>query len=164
MTMLAKILPASANNDYRGGPAAFYAFIVLCILYTGRSLIHFLKDDSGVNSIASFIYFGGTPDPDKLIYMYSSLWGSQQLLTVSIFWVVAFRYRNLLPFMYIMVIIELLMRLVPRMLHGIGPEYFEHTPPGSMGNLPLLVIACVMLLLSLRQRENPASAVDDGTS
>ena len=43
MTMLAKILPNSANNDYRGIPTAFSTFIVLCILNTGRSLIHFLK-------------------------------------------------------------------------------------------------------------------------
>ncbi len=163
MTFVEKILPASANNDYRGSPIAFYAFIVLSILYTGRSLIHFLKNDSGVNSIASFINFGGTPDPDRLVYMYSSLWGSQQLITVAIFWLVACKYRTLLPCMYLMVIFELLLRFIPGRLHQIGPEYFEHTPPGSAGNLPLLLVACVMLILSLRQRQTPRSAVDDGS-
>ena len=89
MTFLEKILPASANNDYRGSPIALYTFIVLCTLYTGRSLIHFLKEDSGVNSIASFMY---------------------------------------------------------------------------SGKLPLLIVACLMLFLSLRPGAPPRSAGDDGSS
>ena len=40
-----------------------------------RSLVHFLKDDSGVHSIATIITFPGTPDPNNVIYMYSALWG-----------------------------------------------------------------------------------------
>jgi hypothetical protein len=50
----------------------------------GRSLIHFLKADSGVNSIATIVLFPGDLDPNNVIYMFSSLWGTQQLITVVI--------------------------------------------------------------------------------
>jgi hypothetical protein len=38
-----------------------------------RSTVHFLKPDSGVNSIASIRVFEGTPDPNHIIYMFSAI-------------------------------------------------------------------------------------------
>lgn len=54
------ILPRQADNDYRGGPVPFYVFCVMTAVMLFRSTVHFLKDDSGVNSIASIIVFEGS--------------------------------------------------------------------------------------------------------
>ena len=43
----------------------------------GRSLIHFLKNDRGANSIATLVTFSGSSDPNQVIYMFSSLWGTR---------------------------------------------------------------------------------------
>jgi hypothetical protein len=51
------IFPKQANNDYRGGAIPFYGFCLLLPLNLFRSTVHFLKDDSGVNSIASIKLF-----------------------------------------------------------------------------------------------------------
>lgn len=154
-TVLQKLFPATANNDYRGSPVALYTLCVFGLMFTFRSLVHYLKDDSGVNSIASIMVFPGNPDPNNVIYMYSSLWGSQQLITLAILALVLWRYRTLIPFMYLMIIAETLMRLSMRWLHPLTPEFFERTPPGVTANLPILFIAGVMLLLSLRETNNP---------
>ena len=159
MSILEKILPRQANNDYRGSPIALYTFCLLATVMLVRSLIHFLKADSGTHSIATLITFSGTPDPNPVIYMYSSLWGTQQMITVLLYALVLLRYRNLLPLMYLLFIVEILFRLSVSTLHPLGDDYFARTPPGKIGNLPLLVLAGVMLVLSLRERSTGSRQV-----
>lgn len=151
MTVLQKLLPPTANNDYRGSRIAFFCLCAFGVLFTGRSLIHYFKEDGGANSIASIITFPGTPDPDTVIYLIFSMWGGQQLVTVAILGVVLWRYRSLIPFMFLMIVAEQLLRIGAGLLHPLTPDYFEHRPPGGIANLPLLLIAAVMLVLSLRQ-------------
>lgn len=153
MTVLEKIFPSTANNDYRGSRIAFYGLCAFAILFTGRSLIHYFKEDGGANSIASIITFPGTPDPDTVIYLIFSMWGGQQLVTVAILGVVLWRYRSLIPFMFLMIVAEQLLRIGAGLLHPLTPDYYEHRPPGGVANLPLLLIAAVMLVLSLRERK-----------
>ncbi len=150
MSVLEALLPRQANNDYWGGPVPLYTFWVLATVMLGRSLIHFLKDDSGVNSIATIVSFTGSPDPNPVIYMFSSLWGTQQLITVLIYAVVLLRYRNLVPLMYLLFIIEAVLRMMVGTIHPLGEEYFARTPPGKIGNLPMLALAAIMLFLSVR--------------
>jgi hypothetical protein len=144
------LLPRRASNDYRGSPIALYAFCLIAALMLFRSLVHFLKDDSGVHSIATIVTFSGSPDPSQVIYMFSSLWGTQQLIVVLIYAVVLLRYRNLVPLMYALLIVEVLLRMAVGMIHPLTEDYYLRTPPGKLGNLPLLLVSAVMLLLSLR--------------
>lgn len=154
MSLAEGLLPREANNDYRGSPIALYTFCVLTAIVLGRSLIHFFKSDSGVNSIATFITFSGDPDPNRLIYMFSALWGTQQLLTVFVFAVVLLRYRNLLPLMYVLLILEACFRMTVGGLHPVGEEYYLRTPPGKLANLPLLFVSGLMLYLSLPRNDS----------
>ena len=122
-------------------------------IYTFRSFMHFLAQDGGINSIASIIIFPfaeGAADPNNVIYLFASLWGSAQLLTLFIFYICMWRYRNLLPLLWLTVVIEVPMRMAAATMHPLSAPYYEHVPPGATSNLPLLAIACIMLLLSLR--------------
>ena len=150
MSALETLLPREANNDYRGGPAPLYVFCLLSAVMLVRSLIHFFKDDSGVNSIATIVTFSGTPDPNNVIYMFSALWGTQQLITVLIYGVVLLRYRNLVPLMYVVFILEVVFRMTVGSLHPLTEDFYARTPPGKLGNLPLLLVSGSMLVMAIR--------------
>ena len=149
---LTRLFPQQANNDYRGSKIALFVFPIIALVILGRSLIHFLKSDSGVNSIATIITFEGTPDPNQVIYLFASLWGSQQLIMALLYGLVLLRYRALIPLMYLLLAIEICFRLISGILHPLTEIYYLQTPPGSAGNIPVLIITFILLLLALRQR------------
>ena len=125
-------------------------------IYTFRSFMHFLAADSGINSIASIIIFPfaeGAPNPNNVIYLFASLWGSAQLITLAIFYVCMWRYRNLLPLLWLTVVVEMPMRMAAGTMHPLSAPYYEHVPPGAVSNLPLLAIASIMLVLSLQTKK-----------
>ena len=150
MTVLDVLIPRAADNNYRGGRVPLYFFYALVAVTTFRSWVHFLKDDSGVNSIASIVLFSGTPDPNHVVYMFSSLWGSQQVIMVMLYLIVLVRYRNLIPLMWALMVVEVVFRLSVGFIHPLTPEYYVRTPPGKIGNLPLLLVSGVMLALAVR--------------
>jgi hypothetical protein len=155
MTLIEKLFPKQANNDYQGSVIAQYTFYLLIGIYTFRSFMHFLADDGGINSIASITVFpfaAGAADPNNVIYLFASLWGSAQILVLFIFFICMWRYRNLLPLLWLTVVIEVPMRMIAGTLHPLNASYYEHVPPGSTSNLPLLATACIMLVLSLRHK------------
>ena len=152
MTLIEKVFPKQANNNYQGSVIAQYGFYLLMAIYTFRGFMHFLADDGGINSIASIIIFPfmeGAPDPNNVIYLFASLWGSAQLVTLFIFYICIWRYRNLLPLLWLTVVIEVPMRMISGTLHPLDSTFYEHVPPGATGSLPLLAVAIIMLVLSL---------------
>lgn len=162
MPALSALLPRHASNDYRGRPVALYAFCVIALMIAGRSLVHLLKDDSGVHSIATILAFPGDPDPDRVIHLYSALWGGQQLVMVLVYAVVLLRYRNLVPLMYALLIVELGLRMLAGALHPLGPEYYMRPPPGGRMNLPMTGLCALLLWLSLPRGE-PQDVTEAGS-
>jgi hypothetical protein len=75
-----------------------------------------------------------------------ALWGSAQLVYAIIQLVVVWRYRSLVPFMYLLLIVETLLRML---VGHMKPVTFAHTPPGAIGNWVTLPLAALMLVLSL---------------
>jgi hypothetical protein len=82
---------------------------------------------------------------DGIIFAFA-LWGSSQLLFAIIQLLVVFRYKSLIPFMYLMLILETLLR---KLVGIMKPVTFAHTPPGAISNQILLPLAAVMLIWSL---------------
>jgi hypothetical protein len=57
------------------------------------------------------------------------------------------RYRNLIPFMYLLLIIE----YAGRILLGLWkPLVVSHIPPGAFGDYIMVPLASLMLILSLK--------------
>ena len=137
------LLPAKVDNVLRGSQIPLYVFALLAILGTVRSLIHVFSSDGGAGSIAGMDLT--VQGADGIIFAFA-LWGSSQLLFALIQLLVVFRYRSLVPFMWVMSALEVLLReLVGKM----KPVTFAHTPPGAIGNQILLPLAVFMLVLSL---------------
>jgi hypothetical protein len=104
--ILNKLFPESANNDFRGYKIALWGFIAFTLLMTWRSIIHMLFEQYGFHEIANFTMIAGDPDPMILIYRFFSLWGFAQLIFCFVCWVVIFRYRALIPLMYLLWLFE----------------------------------------------------------
>ena len=156
MSILTRVFPVNANNDYRGSPIAFWVLCLFGGLFTFRSLIHYFKADGGANSIASIVTFPGTPDPDAVIYLVFSLWGGVQILLTLFVFLVLWRYRTLIPLMFLVIAADMLLRIGASTLHPLTPDFYEHRPPGGVMNVPLLVLAFTMFFLSLRESKNSA--------
>jgi hypothetical protein len=140
---LETLLPTQADNTIRGMKLPFYVFAAIAVLSTVRSCIHLLAPDGGAGSIAGMDL--AVPGAAGIIFAFA-LWGSAQLIYAIIQLVVVFRYRSLVPFMYLLLILETLLRtLVGRM----KPVTFAHTPPGAIANQIILPLAVVMLALAL---------------
>ena len=137
------LLPSSVDNTIRGTRIPFYIFALYAIVSAVRSCIHLLSPDGGAGTIAGMDL--SVAGADGIVFAFA-LWGSSQLLFAIIQLLVVFRYKSLVPFMYLMLILEVLLReLVGKM----KPVIFAHTPPGAIGNQIILPLAVLMLMLSL---------------
>lgn len=142
-TILETLLPTKIDNTIRGTKLPFYLFALYTIVSTVRSLIHLLAPDGGAGSIAGMDL--SVPGADGIIFAFA-LWGSSQVLFAMIQLLVIFRYRSLVPFMYLMLEVEVLLR---QLVGHTKPVTFAHTPPGEILNHIILPLALAMLFLSL---------------
>lgn len=137
------LLPSSVDNTIRGTRIPFYIFALYAIVSAVRSCIHLLSPDGGAGTIAGMDL--SVAGADGIVFAFA-LWGSSQLLFAIIQLLVVFRYRSLIPFMYLMLILETLLR---KLVGFMKPVTFAHTPPGAIGNQIILPLAALMLVLSL---------------
>ena len=148
---LVSLLPSSANNNYEGNKYAIYGFYPLLAILIFRGLVHFLKEDAGLHDIATIIPFPiiDGMDPNNVIYLFGSLWGASQLIILFFYLIIFFKYRNLLHFIWITMIIDVLFRMISGTIHPLTPEYYINQPPGSIGNIYILIYSMSMFLLSI---------------
>jgi hypothetical protein len=142
--ILQKLFPAEVNSNARGHKLPLVVFSLIAVVSTIRSCIHLFAPDGGAGSIAGMDL--SVSGADGIIFAFA-LWGSSQLIYALIQLLVAFRYRSLVPFMYLLLILETLLRML---VGSMKPVAFSHTPPGALGNYIILPLALIMLVLSLR--------------
>ena len=143
--LLAKIMPATVDNHYSGHRAAWLVFCLVSVVSLARSLIHLLSPDGGAGTIAGIdLSQGGA---DSIIFAFG-LWGLSQLIYAFLQLLVAFRYRRLVPLMYLLLLLETAGRML---VGGAKPPILLHTPPGGIANYVMLPLAGAMLVLSLRE-------------
>lgn len=147
--MLDKLFPKQLNNDYKGHAIAKWVFVLLTIITIGRSLVHMFAADGGAQSIATIpLDTFSTSGADTVILIFA-LWGLSQLLIGFIYLIVLWRYQAFIPLMYLLIIIEYIMRIV---LGILKPIETTGTAPGGILNFILIPLALVLLFLSLRTK------------
>ncbi len=142
-TLLEKILPEQVNNEFRGYKFSAYSFLAVTIIFAARSLIHIFSPDGGAESIATIDL--SVEGANTIIGIFAQ-WGLSQMLMAVFFLVVYFRYKSLIPLMYIFIIIENAARI------GVGlfkPIETVGTAPGGIGSLILVPIAVILLIFSI---------------
>lgn len=146
-----RILPKRVDNEYTGHKLAAYIFCFIAVVGTVRSSIHLFAPDGGAGSIAGMDL--SVAGADGIVFAFG-LWGSSQILYAVIQLVVFFRYRALVPFMYLILVAEAALRMLVGFMK---PVHFAHTPPGGAANWVILPVGLVMLVLSLKaERANRA--------
>lgn len=105
-----------------------------------------LAPDGGAGSIAGMDLSieGAAAGAPGIIFAFA-LWGSAQLVYALLQLAVAFRYRSLVPFMYLLLLVETLLRML---VGHLKPVHFAHTPPGAYANYVMLPLSLLMLILS----------------
>lgn len=146
--MLEKILPRQVDNHYRGSQIALWAFAVITLVTLARSLVHMFAADGGAQSIATIPLDDFTENGAASVILTFALWGLSQLLLGLVYVVVLWRYRALIPLMYLLMIFEYAMRIV---LGELKPIETTGVAPGAIGDYIIIPLATFMLFLSLRQ-------------
>ena len=146
------LFPSRLNNRYEGSKIALYGLYPIFAMYIFRSLVHFLAENSGLVGIATIKQFPITEglDPNTIIYLFASLWGATQVSLVIILLILFIKYKNLIPLIYLICLLDQCFRLISGYLHPLGQDYYINTPPGVISNIPLLLYLIFMFYLSLK--------------
>lgn len=143
-----KILPHIVDNTFRGRKVALWFFYLITLITVIRSCIHIFKDDGGAQSIATIpLYTFTDAGATSVIFIFAYL-GLSQLMFGIIQVIVAFKYKSLIPLMYLMLVIEYGGRFFIsffRTIHTTGQA------PGGIGNKVLPIICLVMFFLSCNE-------------
>jgi hypothetical protein len=139
---LTVLLPVAADNTIHRMKLPVYVFTLLAVISTVRSCIHLLAPDGGAGSIAGMDL--SVAGANGIVFAFA-LWGSAQLVYALVQLAVALRYGSLVPAMYVLLIIETLLRIF---VGHMKPVAFLHRPPGAIGNYVILPLAVLMLVLS----------------
>ena len=140
------ILPKEINDDYKGRKIALYIFYLFTIVTVVRSLIHMFAPDGGAQSIATIPLDTYTTEAASTVILVFSLWGLSQLLMGIFYVIVNWRYKSLIPLMYLFIFVEYVMRLL---LGILKPIETTGTAPGSVINYILPPLAMILFLLSI---------------
>lgn len=145
-----KVLPKEINNNYEGRKIALYLFYLFTIMTLVRSLIHIFAPDGGAQTIATIPLDTFTDEGASAVILIFSLWGLSQLIMGIFYVIVSWRYRSLIPLMYLFIFIEYLMRFI---LGTLKPIETSGTAPGAIINFIFPPLVIILLLLSLDSRK-----------
>ena len=155
--MLHKIFPPMADNNFSGHAIAFWGFILFTGIMTWRSIVHMLFEKYGFHEIGNFLVIEGDPDPMLLIYRFFSLWGFAQFIFCLVCWVVIFRYRALIPLMYLFCLFEWSFRLfgysVIRESIAVQGVYTVDVTPGIALAPYVSLLLIILFSLSLLEKK-----------
>ena len=145
------LVPSKLNNQYEGSKIALYGLYPIFAIYIFRSLVHFLAENSGLVGIATIKVFPISDglNPNNIIYFFASLWGATQVSLTIVLLILFIKYKNLIPLIYLICLLDQCLRLISGYLHPLGEDYYINTPPGVISNIPVLLYLILMFYLSL---------------
>lgn len=143
---LRRTFPTRFDNHFPGRPIAFYAFVLIAVVTTMRSLIHLAAPDGGAQSIATIPLASYSTGAAGTVIGIFSLWGLSQTIIAALYWLAILRYRALIPLFYLLLVVEYAGRMA--IGHARVVETVS-TAPGSVINLPLVVVCSALYALSV---------------
>lgn len=145
------LFPSKLNNQYEGSKIALYGLYPVFAIYIFRSLVHFLAENSGLVGIATIKVFPISDglNPNNIIYLFASLLGATQVSLTIVLLILFIKYKNLIPLIYLICLLDQCLRLISGYLHPLGEDYYINMPPGVISNIPVLLYLILMFYLSL---------------
>lgn len=148
-----KFFPKIIDNLYSGHKLPLYLFYLLTTVTIGRSLVHMFVADGGAQSIATIPLDSYSVEAANVVIHIFAEWGLTQLLFGVLYAIVLWRYKSLIPLMYLFILTEYTGRLL---LTIYKPIILEGTAPGGVGNYIMIPLALIMLVLSLQKTKKNA--------
>lgn len=145
--IIERIFPKVINNEFKGYKIALYVFYALTAVTIWRSQHHMFAPDGGAQSIATIPLDTFTDKGSAAVIGIFSLWGLSQLIIGIMYLVSSIRYRSMIPMWYLLMFVEYLFR--GTYVSMVKPVPTVGTAPGAKGNLPLMIIALIMFVLSV---------------
>ena len=102
-----KILPKQINDHYKGRKIALYFFYLFTVMTVVRSLIHMFASDGGAQSIATIPLDTFSEEGASVVVLIFSLWGLSQLIMGVFYVIVSWRYKALIPLMYVFIFLSI---------------------------------------------------------
>lgn len=146
--MISKVLPKTIDNEYKGHKMALYFFYLITTITVIRSLIHTFSADGGAQSIATIPLDKYSTEASQTVVLIFALWGLSQLIMGLFYVIISFRYKSLIPLMYVFIVFEYFMRLV---ISNYKPIVTEETAPGGIANYVMIPIGIILFFLSVYQ-------------
>lgn len=153
--ILNKLFPRTIDNEFSGYKISLYLFYALTALTLWRSQHHLLSADGGAQSIATIPLDTFTEAGAMAVIGVFGLWGLSQLIIGIIYLIVSLKYRSMVPIMYLLMAFEYLIRAT--YIPMAKPVPTAGTAPGAVANLPWMIMAVVMLILSLMEPKKKKS-------
>lgn len=146
MTMLSRIFPARIDNRYRGHALARWLFVPITLQKVAMSLTHLLKADGGAQSISTIPLDTYSSSAAQNVIALFARMGLEQLVLGSLFMLVLFRYRAMIPLMYVLIVAHY---LASRIVSEAKPLVLAGTSGARTPALVIAMLSAIGLVLSL---------------
>lgn len=144
-----RLLPACIDNRYRGHPVALWIFVLITLQKFAMSLTHLLKADGGAQSISTIPLDSYSPSAAQNIVGLFARMGLEQLIFAVILMLVLFRYRAMIPLMYVLIVA---LYLGSKVVAQFKPLVLAGTSGVSTPMLVIAILSAIGLVLSLTGR------------
>jgi len=145
--MLSRIFPERFDNNYRGHKFALWLFYPLVFMQVAIALVAIFASDGGAQSADGIPLDTFASGGAETVIGVVAFLGLAKLLLGFLFVLAMFRYRAMIPLMYVLIFADLLGH------KGIGlmkPIARVGASSGSYVNTVLITLCVIGLLLSLR--------------
>lgn len=147
--LLSPIFPEQIDSQYRGRKLALWLFGFILSIKALQMVVSIVNGYSALQNADGIPLDTYPAAAAQTIVALSALLALTYLMICLIGAVVLIRYRNAVPFMFALLLLQYVARAA--ILHFL-PIVRVGTPPGSMINLILLAVMAVGLLLSVLPR------------
>ncbi len=150
--MFGRLFPTQLDNNFRGWRLAIWLFVPIVLLKAVigvNSIIMTRQVASSADGIPLDSY--GAAAAQAVIALFALL-GMWQLILALIAFVALIRYRAMIPFLYLVLLIQMLANRALNFLHPIAPAVGAAAAPGTYLSLGILAATVLGLVLSVLDR------------
>ena len=140
-----RILPPK-RNDYQGSKLSFYFLIGLGCIFSFRGCVHYFAPDGGSGIIAGMPLETYSEGAVQVIINSFGVYGIGHLLEAAVVWLVVFRYRSLIPLIYVFVLCSQTLGVALLMAKPLPV-----VPPGQIAIYVMLPLSALFFLLSIKK-------------
>lgn len=153
--MFDRLLPRRADNSYPGHGLALGLFALLAALKLAMGLNILFNAESVARKADGIPLDSYGPDGARAVLAFFTVWGLEQFVLGALSLAVLVRYRALVPFLFVLLLVEHVAR---RLIFDQLPIARAGTAPGGIVNLVLFWLMVAGLALSLWRRRRPEAA------